>query len=66
MYVPWLILNTRALALKMSDSLKKEHDFIYPFYKGRQLSKLKVQNMFKCDQPQARGGANPPLKGSQT
>ena len=38
--------------------LKKKHDFQCPLDKVWLPSKLEVQFLLKCDQPQARGGAN--------
>ena len=64
--MPWLSSNIRAVALKMSKSLKNEHNFLSLFYKVRQQSELEVQFMLKCDQPGKRGWANLPPKGLQT
>ena len=57
MYILWLSSNIRAVALKLSETLKKQTCYQVSFYKGRQPFELEVQFLLKCDQLQVRGGA---------
>ena len=47
MYTALLSSNMSAVAQKLNDSLKNEHNFPFPSYKVRQPSELEVKFMLK-------------------